>query len=62
MNRCFLFASLLLAVPLAAQKSANVGEKVPADFAFPQFLNGDGRQTIQDFFGQPVVIDIWGTH
>ncbi len=35
---------------------------VTGDFTFPQFLNGDGRQSMKDFFGQPVMIDIWGTH
>jgi hypothetical protein len=53
--------SLLLALPLTAQQRANVGEKVP-DATFPTFLNGDGRQSLAEFFGQPVMIDIWGTH
>ncbi len=61
MNRSTVLTTLMLALPLAAQQSANVGEKVP-DFSFPQFLNGDGRQSLKDFFGQPVMIDIWGTH
>ena len=52
----------LAALPLAAQqKSAKVGDKVP-DFTFPQFLNGDGRQKLSDFFGQPVIIEFWGVH
>lgn len=46
--------------PLAAQQRANVGEKVP-DVTFPTFVNGDGRQKLSDFFGQPVVIEMWGT-
>jgi len=66
----FPFAALLLALPLtaqtpptepAAQKRATVGQKV-VDTQFPQFLNGDGRQKLADFFGQPIVIDEWGTH
>lgn len=61
MKRLSLFAPLLLALPIAAQQRAAVGEKIP-DFTFPQFLNGDGRQGIKEFFGQPVMIDIWGTH
>ena len=52
---------LLLVAPLAAQKVAQVGESLP-EFAFPKFLNGDGRQGITEFFGQPVMIDFWGTH
>jgi len=52
--------SLLLALPLAAQNTA-VGDKVP-DTKFPTFLNGDGRQSLAEFFGQPVMIDVWGTH
>lgn len=50
--------SVLLALPLAAQA---VGDKV-ADCTFPTFLNGDGRQTLAEFFGQPVLIEQWGTH
>lgn len=50
--------SLVLALPLAAQ---TVGEKV-ADCQFPTFLNGDGRQSLSEFFGQPVLIEVWGTH
>ncbi|HEX5050219.1 MAG TPA: hypothetical protein VFZ65_00475 [Planctomycetota bacterium] len=61
MERRWLFTSLLLALPLAAQQRAEVGQKVP-DCTFPQFLNGDGRQALSEFFGQPVMIDLWGTH
>ena len=60
MNRLFV-TSLLLALPVAAQQRAAVGDKVP-EMTFPQFLNGDGRQTLSEFFGQPIMIDIWGTH
>lgn len=56
-----LLAASLFLLPLAAQKRASVGDQVP-DATFPTFLNGDGRQTLADFFGQPVVIDRWGTH
>jgi hypothetical protein len=56
----FAALSLLLALPLSAQNTA-VGDKVP-DTRFPTFLNGDGRQSLAEFFGQPVVIDVWGTH
>ena len=54
-------AVALLALPMAAQKRANVGDKIP-DATFPAFLNGDGRQSLSEFFGQPIVIDRWGTH
>jgi hypothetical protein len=54
-------AAALVALPLAAQARAEVGQKIP-DHTFPTFLNGDGRQAISEFFGQPVMIDIWGTH
>jgi hypothetical protein len=60
MNHRLLVAGLLV-LPLAAQQSASVGQKVP-DVSFPNFLNGDGRQTLAEFFGQPIVIDEWGTH
>ncbi|MGK0303757.1 MAG: hypothetical protein ACI89X_004656 [Planctomycetota bacterium] len=53
-------AALLVALPLAAQERATVGQQVP-DVSFPQFLNGDGRQKLSEFFGQPVIIDRWGT-
>jgi hypothetical protein len=59
MKHALLYSTLLVAAPLAAQ--ANVGEAVP-DVTFPTFLNGDGRQALSDFYGQPVMIDIWGTH
>lgn len=53
-----IFAFLL--VPVLAQAPA-VGAKV-ADATFPPFLNGDGRQSLSEFYGQPVVIDQWGIH
>ena len=52
--------ALLVALPLAGQERAAVGQRVP-DVTFPQFLNGDGRQKLSEFFGQPVIIDRWGT-
>lgn len=56
----FAAMSLVLALPLCAQNTA-VGDKVP-DTKFPTFLNGDGRQSMAEFFGQPVMIEVWGTH
>ena len=50
-----------MAATAAAQQTANVGDKIP-DATFPLFLNGDGRQSLAEFYGQPVVIDLWGTH
>ncbi len=61
MKHCLSIALVLFAAPLFAQKTAAVGEAVP-EFAFPKFLNGDGRQSIAEFYGQPVMIDFWGTH
>ncbi|MFT4840726.1 MAG: hypothetical protein ACI8UD_003427 [Planctomycetota bacterium] len=55
-----LLLPLMAALPLAAQQRASVGEPVP-DVTFPEFLNGDGRQKLSEFFGQPIVIDRWGT-
>jgi len=40
---------------------AKVGEKL-ADFEFPRFLNGDGRQRLSDFFGHVVLVDFWATY
>jgi hypothetical protein len=56
-----LFATLLLALPAAAQERATVGQQVP-EFGFAPFLNGDGRQNLSEFFGSPVMIDFWGVH
>jgi len=53
-------AFALLLLPVAAQQPT-AGAKA-ADCTFPQFVNGDGRQQLSDFYGQPVVIDQWGTH
>lgn len=55
-----LIPVVLAAASLAAQERASVGQQVP-DVSFPQFLNGDGRQKLSEFFGQPVIIDRWGT-
>lgn len=55
-----LLAATVFALPLAAQERAAVGQKVP-DTTFPTFLNGDGRQKLSEFFGQPVLIELWGT-
>ncbi len=57
----FLPLALLLTLPVAAQKRASVGDQVP-EFAFTNFLNTDGRQSLGDFFGSPVMIDFWGIH
>jgi len=58
MRTSLLLTTLLgLAAPVVAQ---SVGEKI-ADATFPAFLNGDGRQKLSDFYGQPIVIDLWGT-
>lgn len=47
-------------LPAAAQQTT-AGAKA-ADCTFPTFFNGDGRQQLSDFYGQPVVIDQWGTN
>jgi len=54
-------AQLVAALPLAAQQRANVGDKVP-DVKFPDFQNSDGRQKLSDFYGQVVMVELWGTH
>ncbi|GAB4152086.1 MAG: hypothetical protein Fur0037_20870 [Planctomycetota bacterium] len=59
-NPIALLSFAALCLPLGAQ-SAAVGDLVP-DFTFPRFLNGDGRQKLSEFFGQPVLIEYWGTH
>lgn len=59
MKHSTLLACTLLALPAVSQERAQVGSKLP-DIAFPEFLNGDGRQKLSQFFGQPVVIIRWG--
>lgn len=54
-------ATLLLALPALAQQAATVGGPVP-EFSFGTFLNGDGRQSLADFRGSPILIDFWGIH
>ena len=57
-----LLSAFLLALPVLAQGgTAKVGDKVPG-FSFARFLNGDGRQQLGDFYGQPIAIDFWGVH
>lgn len=51
---------LALCVSARAQDPA-VGDKI-ADCTFPTLINGDGRQALAEFFGQPVFIEQWGTH
>ena len=60
MKKSALIASLLLALPIAAQET-KVGDKV-GNTTVPSFVNSDGRQSLADFYGQPVVIDCWGRH
>lgn len=57
--RSFAVSCLLLHAALA--QAPAVGDKV-ADATFPPFLNGDGRQSLSEFYGQPIVIDRWGIH
>ncbi len=55
-----LLAILALTSTVLSQGPA-VGDKV-ADVTFPTLINGDGRQSLAEFYGQPVVIDQWGIH
>ncbi|MBM4062452.1 MAG: TlpA family protein disulfide reductase [Planctomycetes bacterium] len=61
MKHPILRAALLLALPAPAQQRAAVGETVP-EFSFATFLDGDGRQKLSDFRGQPVAIVFFGMH
>jgi len=45
---------------LCAGAQARVGEPVP-DFRFPDFIQGDGRQSLKEFYGSPVLVEFWGT-
>jgi hypothetical protein len=60
MMKTHLALALFGALPLAAQAPATAAKQ--ADFSFPNFLYGDGRQKLSDFFGQPVMVEEWGVH
>lgn len=57
----FFPALLLLALPLAAQKRAAVGETM-SEFSFGKLLENDGRTGLADCYGYPVMVDFWGVH
>jgi hypothetical protein len=44
-----------------AGKPPEVGE-ITLDYAFKNFISGDGRSSMKDFRGSVVLIDWWGTH
>jgi hypothetical protein len=55
----------ILASPSRAQDAnppkpakAALGEQV-ADYQFPALVGGDGRSKLSDFFGQPVLVEVW---
>lgn len=57
-----LLATLLPAQGQTAARAAEkIGDLVP-EFTFPEFWNGDGRQSLSEFRGSPILIDFWGTH
>jgi hypothetical protein len=55
-----LAASLLVLGSTVFAGGAGAQEKV-GDFDFQNLLNGDGRTSLSEFFGQPVLLDWWGT-
>jgi hypothetical protein len=67
MNKPLLLAGLALsfafAVPVALsqEKSAMVGSPAPA-IHVTDWINGDGRQSLEDFRGDVVVLEFWKTH
>lgn len=56
--------ALVVATDLLPGQRAEPGDLVREDFAFPTFVNGDGRQTLAEFRGQPVLVvtfaDVFG--
>jgi hypothetical protein len=58
---------LVAAITIAASsglrqgQSAKVGDKVPS-FSFEKMVNSDGRTNLDEFRGQPILVDFWGTH
>jgi hypothetical protein len=61
MRKHIAIAAMLLALPLAAQKRAAVGETM-SEFSFGKLLENDGRTGLADCYGYPVMIDFWGVH
>lgn len=54
-----LGAAAVLAVSLLAQ--LKVGDPSP-DKVFSQVLNSDGRKSMAELKGSPILIDWWGNH
>ena len=58
-----LSLAILSLSPVLVAQAAAPGEQVP-DVEFPAFANGDGRQQLSQFRGEPVLVctfsDVWG--
>ncbi len=59
--RTATFVALLALVAAVPAQGPAIGDKV-ADVTFPTLRNGDGRQRLAEFYGQPIVLDQWGIH
>ena len=58
-----LFAAITIAASSGQRQgqSAKIGDKVPS-FTFEKMVNSDGRTNLDEYRGQPLVVDFWGTH
>ena len=52
---------MVVVLTTAALAQLKVGELVP-DKTFAQMLNSDGRKSMAELKGSPVLIDWWGNH
>ena len=66
-SRLLPFGLAAALLPVAASLTvqgphlAKIGDKVPS-FGLDKMLNCDGRTNLDEFRGQPVLVDFWGTH
>ncbi len=65
LRACVLLAALANANAFAQAAAASGSGAAPLrDFTFPTFANGDGRQKLSEFHGQPLLVvtfaDVWG--
>ncbi len=61
LSRLVRGVGMVVVLTTAALAQLKVGELVP-DKTFAQMLNSDGRKSMAELKGSPVLIDWWGNH